>query len=90
MTYWEWVRRQLQHPVKKPKPRPVEEIFRRQREIDRIVDRLSENQQRVLWERYVERRSWQIIAIRLSYDERWVRSIEERAVDAIGRKLRGQ
>ena len=68
----------------------LEEIFRRQREIDRIVDRLSENQQRVLWERYVERRSWQIIAIRLSYDERWVRSIEERAVDAIGRKLRGQ
>ena len=68
----------------------LEEIFRRPREIDRIVDRLSENQQRVLWERYVERRSWQIIAIRLSYDERWVRSIEERAVDAIGRKLRGQ
>lgn len=27
MTYWEWVRRQLQHPVKKPKPRPVKEIL---------------------------------------------------------------
>ena len=68
----------------------IEEIFQRQREVDRIVDRLSETQQRVLRERYVERRSWQIIAIRLSYDERWVRSIEERAVDAIARKLRGQ
>ena len=39
MTYWEWVRRQLQHPVKKPKPRPVEEILKDYEEKDKEIKR---------------------------------------------------
>ena len=65
----------------------IAERLRLRNEVEQLVRRLSPVQERVIVSRYVERRPWRSIALRLNYDEGHVRRIETKAVDWIGAQM---
>jgi len=61
----------------------IEQLLRMRGSVACLMERLSAEQQLVLILRYERRLSWVQIGIRMHYDERTVRRLEERAVDII-------
>ncbi len=65
----------------------IDDAMRLRNCIAECVAELPPLQEKVITYRYVDDHSWRYIAMKLTYDERHVRRIEESAVDAIGRMI---
>lgn len=58
-------------------------IYRKQRELEAFIDRVGDDKQRmVLRLRYIDMHRWELIAVELNYDMRWVFRIHGTALEA--------
>lgn len=55
--------------------------------IEDCVSRLTPVQEKVITYRYVDGRSWRFVAMKLNYDEDYVRKLDTQAVDALSDML---
>ena len=65
----------------------ISDAIRLRNTIQEIVIDLTPLQERVLGYRYLDGHGWAYIAMKMQYDERWVRRIEGEAVDIIAEKI---
>ena len=68
----------------------IETLLRMRGSISCLLQKLSASQQQVILLRYEKKLSWMQIALRLNFDERTVRRLEERAADALAASVLAQ
>lgn len=69
--------------------REIADLLRLRETLTALVNGLTMDEQRVLMLRYETGLNWLQISLKMNYDERSVRRIETRAVDAIASALEG-